>query len=73
METTDVPEVGISHHDLRSTRVQDLIFYFQSLSFFSLPAVPRSSPETNISDLIKSLSRVQRSLTQHLDAHKTQS
>jgi len=63
---------------LRSTAVtflQDLIitFYLQSLSVSSLPAVPGPSPEINVSDLIKSLSHVQRSLTQHLDAHKLQS
>jgi len=51
------------------TFLQDVTFYFQSLSVSSLPAVPG---EINISDLIKSLSHVQRSLTQHLDAHKTQ-
>ena len=51
----------------------DLTLYFQSLSVSSLPAVPGSSSDINISDLVTSLSHAQRSLAQHLDAHKTQS
>ena len=47
--------------------------YFQSLSVSSLPAVPGSSSDINVSDLVTSLSHVQRPLTQHLDAHKVQS
>ena len=52
---------------------QDLTLYFQSLSVSSLPAVPGSSSDINISNLVTSLSHVQRSLTQHLDTHKIQS
>ena len=59
------------------TFLQDLTFYFKfaSLSVSSLPAVPGSSSDINIniSDLVKSLSHVQQSLTQHLDAHRMQS
>jgi len=46
------------------TFLQDLTFYFQN--HFQFPPVPGSPPEINISDLIKPLSHVQRSLTQHL-------
>jgi len=73
LESTDEGDMISIQIQIIFLLLQDLTFYFQSLSVSSLPAVPRSSPETNISDLIKSLSRVQRSLTQHLDAHKTQS
>ena len=55
--------------------LQDLTLYFQSLSVSSLPAVLGrwSSSNINVSELVTSLSHVQRSLTQHLDAHKIQS
>jgi len=69
LESTDEGDmVSIPMPIITVTFLQDLTFYFQSLSVSSLPAVPGSSPEINISDLIKSLSHVQRSLTQHLDA-----
>ena len=53
-----------------STRKVEDLSSFQSLSVSSLPAVPGSFSDINISVLVTSRSHVQR---QHLDAHKIRS
>ena len=56
---------------VESCKTLHFTFNHFQLSHFQL--YPGLLLRFNISDLIKSLSHVQRSLTQHLDAHKTQS